>query len=218
MNAVFFMTHTLHHESKEVQLRHNISSETTDLNLFFHSSLKPWNMPTVLLSFRKWPPWRCCLNQLVGPHSPQLILFIWHSQPPNPPLHSGWTEHCWLCSNLVPGRNPWQRTVAGSCRFALYNIRRIQSFLAKDATQLLVQVQSSPAWTTATPSWLDSQPLQRNCSSISRTLQHASFSIYPNSPMWPPPPWPPLAAVVLAFKAVNGTAPVYLQTLPKKKK
>ena len=44
---------------------------------------------------------RQSLVQLVSSHSPQLILCVWHSQPPNPPLHSGWTWHCWLCSNLV---------------------------------------------------------------------------------------------------------------------
>ena len=45
---------------------------------------------------------------------------------------------------------------------------------------------SFPAWTTATRSWLDSQLLQLNCCSISRALQCASISIYPNLPMWPP--------------------------------
>ena len=30
-----------------------------------------------------------------------LSLCVWHSQPRNPPLHSGWTWHCWLCSNLI---------------------------------------------------------------------------------------------------------------------
>ena len=40
---------------------------------------------------------------------------------------------------------------------------------------------SSPSWTSVTPSWLDSQPLRLNCCSVSRMLQRASFTIYPNS-------------------------------------
>ena len=42
------------------------------------------------------------------------------------------------------------------------------------------------AWTTSTGSWLDSQPLRLKRCSVSRTLRHTSFSIYPNSPMWSP--------------------------------
>ena len=38
--------------------------------------------------------YRQSLVLLVSPHSPQLIFCVWHSQPPNPPLHSGWTWHC----------------------------------------------------------------------------------------------------------------------------
>ena len=41
-------------------------------------------------------------------------------------------------------------------------------------------------WTTATPSWIESQPLGLNRCNASRTLQHALFSIHPNSPLWPP--------------------------------
>ena len=53
-------------------------------------------------------------------------------------------------------------------------------------TQLLSKHWSSPACTTVTPSWLDSQPLQLNLCSLSRTLQCASFTVYLNSPNWPP--------------------------------
>ena len=45
---------------------------------------------------------------------------------------------------------------------------------------------SSPTWITAIHSWLDSKLLWLNHCSVSRTLQHASFSTYPNSPTWPP--------------------------------
>ena len=74
--------------------------------------------------------------------------------------------------------------VARSCRFALYSILRIRSFPTKDATNSWSKHWSSLVWTTTT--WLDSQPLQLNCCSVTRTLQHTLFSIYPNYPMWPP--------------------------------
>ena len=80
---------------------------------------------------------------------------------------------------------------AQSCRFALNNICRIWFFLTKDVMQLLVQalVISSGhlIWTTAAPSWLDSQHLRLNCCSISRKL-HCT------DPPPPPHPWPPLAS------------------------
>ena len=80
---------------------------------------------------------------------------------------------------------------------------------------------SSQVWTTATPAWLDYWPLQLNCCSVSRALQHASFSIYQILPCEPPPPWPPLASCCGthliqddgAGDGNNGTAPIYLQTL-----
>ena len=64
--------------------------------------------------------------------------------------------------------------ITAVARFALYNICRIWS-----------KCWSSPAWTTLTPSWMDS-----HCS-VSRMVQHSLFSMYPNFPMWPPA-WPPL--------------------------
>ena len=76
---------------------------------------------------------------------------------------------------------------------------------------------SPTAWTAASPSCLDSVPLWLNHCSISRTLQHASFSIYPDSPMWPPlascPTIIRFKMMVLAFKTISRAAPVYLQTL-----
>ena len=45
---------------------------------------------------------------------------------------------------------------------------------------------SSPASTSATHSWLDSQPLWLSRCSVSRMLQCTLFSINPNSPMSPP--------------------------------
>ena len=49
---------------------------------------------------------------------------------------------------------PNSTAVAQSCRFALFNICRIWSFLTEDAIQVLVKHWLSPAWTTVTPSWL----------------------------------------------------------------
>ena len=87
--------------------------------------------------------------------------------------------------------------VARFCRFAFTTSDRIWSSLTKDATQILVQA----------PSWLDSQPLQLNCCSVSRTLQHASFTI-PRDLNWLPVAariW--FQTMVLVLKAVNRTAP-----------
>ena len=80
---------------------------------------------------------------------------------------------------------------------------------------------SSPSWTTIPPS-LDSQPLRLNHCSVSRTLQrlvcnpprlsHVTRLLHDLH-------WLPVSAhirfqmMVLDFKAVNRTEPVYLQTL-----
>ena len=94
--------------------------------------------------------------------------------------------------------------VAQSCRFAIYNIHRLQSFLTKDVT------------------WLDSQPatlpLQhiRNVTAC-RVFNLPSFSHV--TPFLRYLHWLPVAAhigfktMALAVKAINSTAPVYLQTL-----
>ncbi len=44
-------------------------------------------------------------------------------------------------------------TTARSCRFALYNIRKIRPFLSEQAAQLLVQLLFSPDWTIVMLSW-----------------------------------------------------------------
>ena len=49
--------------------------------------------------------------------------------------------------------------VARPCRFALYNIHRIRSYLIKDAAQILVQALVISGLDYYNPSWLDSQPL-----------------------------------------------------------
>ena len=82
---------------------------------------------------------------------------------------------------------------------------------------------SSPAWIATTTSWLDSQPLWLNHCSVSTTLRRALFSIYPNSPLWPPPPssmisigflWQPTSnSRQWNLMAIKGTARIYLQAL-----
>ena len=74
--------------------------------------------------------------------------------------------------------------VAQSCRFALYNISRIQPFLLREAAQLLIlalvishlDYSNSPL------------PLRLNLCSVSRMWQHALCSTYQNSPCDPPLP------------------------------
>ena len=72
---------------------------------------------------------------------------------------------------------------------------------------------SSPAQTTTTPSWLDNQPLRPHCCSVSRTLPHTLFTIYPPPPVAVRIRFKTMVLAFKAFKAFNGTAPVYLQTL-----
>ena len=84
------------------------------------------------------------------------------------------------------------------------------------------KVWSLPAWTTVTPSWLDSQPPRLNHCSVSRMLQRLVYNLPKFSDathLLRHLHWLPVAAriwfqtVVLVFKAVNRTAPAYLQTL-----
>ncbi len=44
-------------------------------------------------------------------------------------------------------------TTARSCRFALYNIRKIRPFLSEQAAQLLSKLLFSPDWTIVMLSW-----------------------------------------------------------------
>ncbi len=51
---------------------------------------------------------------------------------------------------------------ARSCRFTLYNIRKIRPFLKEHAAQLLVRPLSFLGWTTAMLFWLDFHQTQSN--------------------------------------------------------
>ena len=107
--------------------------------------------------------------------------------------------------------------VARSCRFAIYSIHRIWSFLTKNAMQLLVQtlVISRLDYCNSLLAGLPASWL--NCCNVSRRLQCTSFTIYPNSPC--DLLWLPVVAriwfkmMILAFQVVSRTWPIFPKTL-----
>ena len=101
-------------------------------------------------------------------------------------------------------------TVTQSCRFALHNIRSIWSFLTKDATQLLVQTLAGlPTSVT--------KPLQGFQSAAACLIYNPPDFSHVTPPLLCDLHLLPIAAriwlkmMVLAFKNINRTAPVYLQ-------
>jgi len=115
--------------------------------------------------------------------------------------------------------------VARSCRFALYNIRRIRPFLTREAAQLLVQslVISRLDYCNSLLAGLPAsaiKPLQRIQNAAARLVFNLpKFSHV--TPLFRDLHWLPVVArikfktMVLAYKAVDGTAPAYLQALVK---
>uniref|UniRef100_A0A9J8BXA0 Reverse transcriptase domain-containing protein n=1 Tax=Cyprinus carpio carpio TaxID=630221 RepID=A0A9J8BXA0_CYPCA len=113
-------------------------------------------------------------------------------------------------------------TTTRSCRFALYNIRKIRPFLSEQATQLLVQALVLPrldycnALLVGLPA-CTIKPLQ--------LIQNVAVRVVFNEPKAHVTPllirlhWLPVAArikfkvLMLAFKATTGTAPIYLNSL-----
>ncbi len=112
---------------------------------------------------------------------------------------------------------------ARSCRFALYNIRKIKPFLSECATQLLVQalVLSRLDYCNALLAGLPTnfiEPLQ--------LIQNAAARLIFNEPkrMHVPPlfinlHWLPIAArikvkaLMFAYKTTSGSAPLYLNSV-----
>ena len=153
-----------------------------------------------------------CLNNCASPQAQPSENWTPLHSAERLPLHG--VSHCSGRHSIAfinceePGSNPWRQTTL-SCRFALYNICKIWSFLTKNAMQLLVQalVISRLDYCNSLLAGLPASEL--NHCSISRTLQRLPCDLN----------WLPVAAciwfkmMVLAFKAVNGTAPIYLQTL-----
>ena len=106
--------------------------------------------------------------------------------------------------------------MAESCCFALYNICRIRSFLTKDATQLLVisrldYCNSLLAGLSASVT----KPLQR----VQHAAAHLVYNLHKFTRLLRDLHWLPVVArtrfktMVLVFKAVSRTAPVYFTVL-----
>ena len=113
--------------------------------------------------------------------------------------------------------------VARSCRFALYNIHRIRSLLKKEATQTLVQalVISRLEYSNSLLAGLSAsvtKPLQCTQNAAAR-LVYNLHKLSHVTRLLRDLHWLPVAAriqfqmMVLVFKSVSRTAPVYLQTL-----
>lgn len=114
-------------------------------------------------------------------------------------------------------------SVSRSCRIALYNIRRIRPFVTREAAQILVQalVITRLDYCNSLLAGLPAsaiKPLQRIQNAAARLVFNLpKFSHV--SPLFKELHWLPVIArirfktLVLAYKAVVGTAPTYLQTL-----
>ncbi len=112
---------------------------------------------------------------------------------------------------------------ARSCRFALYNIRKIRPFLSERATQLLVQalVRSRLDYCNALLAGLPTNSIK-----LLQLIQNAAARLIFNEPkiMHVTPPfinlhWLPIAArikfkaLMFAYKITSGSAPLYLNSV-----
>jgi len=116
-------------------------------------------------------------------------------------------------------------SVARSCRFALLNIRKIKPYLTQHATQLLVQsmvisrLDYCNALLTGLPACVV-KPLQMVQNAAARLVFHQPKRAHITT-LFVELHWLPLAArikfksVMLAYKVLNGTAPIYLNALAK---
>ena len=114
--------------------------------------------------------------------------------------------------------------VSRSCRFPLYNIRKIGRYLSEHSTQLLVQalVLSKLDYFNSLLAGLPAcatRPLQR----IQNAVAHLVFNLPRRSHVTPlliSLHWLPVTArirfktLLLTFRAVNGTAPDYIKSPP----
>ncbi len=115
-------------------------------------------------------------------------------------------------------------TTARSCRFALYNIRKIRPFLSEQAAQLLVQaLVLSPDWTIVMLSWRVFPHVLSSLCNWSR-MQQPEWSLMSRKKLTLPLSssgytWLPIAArikfkvLMFAYKTTTGTAPIYLNSL-----
>uniref|UniRef100_A0A8C6K7T1 Reverse transcriptase domain-containing protein n=1 Tax=Nothobranchius furzeri TaxID=105023 RepID=A0A8C6K7T1_NOTFU len=116
-------------------------------------------------------------------------------------------------------------SVARSCRFALYNIRKIRPYLTQHATQLLVQstVISRLDYCNALLTGLPActvRPRQMVQNTAARLVFNQPKRAHV-TPLFIELHWLPLAAhikfklLTLAYKVRDGTAPIYLNPLAK---
>ncbi len=114
-------------------------------------------------------------------------------------------------------------TTARSCRFALYNIRKIRPFLSEQATQLLVQslVLSRLDYCNALLAGLPTctiKPLQLIQNAAARVVFNEPKKAHV-TPLFIRLHWLPIAArikfkvLMFAYKTTTGTAPIYLNLL-----
>ncbi len=114
-------------------------------------------------------------------------------------------------------------TTARSCRFALYNIRKIRPFLSEQATQLLVQalVLSRLDYCNALLAGLPActiKPLQLIQNAAARVVFNEPKKAHV-TPLFIRLHWLPIAArikfkvLMFAYKTTTGTAPIYLNLL-----
>uniref|UniRef100_A0A8C1YQM8 Reverse transcriptase domain-containing protein n=1 Tax=Cyprinus carpio TaxID=7962 RepID=A0A8C1YQM8_CYPCA len=114
-------------------------------------------------------------------------------------------------------------TTTRSCRFALYNIRKIRPFLSEQATQLLVQalVLSRLDYCNALLAGLPAcsiKPLQLIQNAAARVVFNEPKKAHV-TPLLIRLHWLPEAArikfkvLMLAYKTTTGTAPIYLNSL-----
>ncbi len=114
-------------------------------------------------------------------------------------------------------------TTARSCRFALYNIRKIRTFLSEQAAQLLVQalVLSRLDYCNALLAGLPActiKPLQLIQNAAARVVFNEPKKAHV-TPLFIRLYWLPIAArikfkvLMFAYKTTTGTAPIYLNSL-----
>ncbi len=113
---------------------------------------------------------------------------------------------------------------ARSCRFALYNIKKIRPFLSEHATQLLVQalVLSTLDYCNALMAGLSAssiKPLQLIQNAAARLIFNEPKKRMQVTPLFINLHWLPIAArikfkaLMFAYRSTSGSAPLYLNAL-----
>uniref|UniRef100_A0AAY4AM17 Reverse transcriptase domain-containing protein n=2 Tax=Denticeps clupeoides TaxID=299321 RepID=A0AAY4AM17_9TELE len=156
-----------------------------------------------------------------GNNSPQQNLSIQIGSLLLTPTASAKSLGVWIDNKL--SLNHHVAAISRSCRFTLYNIRKIRPFLSQQATQLLVQamVISKLDYCNsllAGASAVTIKPLQMVQNMAARLIFNQPKYTHV-TPLLTSLHWLPVAAriefksLMLAYRAVNGTAPAYINTL-----